>query len=112
MGLLSFLRSLKESSPAAVHERVDAIHRRISALDAAEAEAAVRDRVMTAAPFHAVQAPLEHRWSAPEGVSVEVRSLFATYAEIAAGGMQLRREDVGPYARDPRFVRRWRFSLI
>jgi len=105
MGLFSFLRSLKESSPAAVHARVDAVHRRISALSAADAEAEVRDRVTMADPFHAEQAPVQQTWSAPEGVSAEVRSLFATYAVIAAGGMQLRREDVGPYVREPQFVR-------
>jgi len=105
MGILSFLRSLKESSPAAVHARANAVHRRVAALDAAEAEAEVRDRVMMADPFYAEQAPVEQTWSAPEGVSTEVRSLFSTYATIAAGGMQLRREDVGSYLRDPQFVR-------
>ena len=105
MGLFSFLRSLKESSPAAVHARVEAIHRRVSALSAAEAEAEVRDRVMMGDPFHTEQAPVDQTWIAPEGVSTEVRSLFSTYAYISAGGMQLSRSDVGPYSRDPQFVR-------
>src|SRR5215207_2966717 len=105
MGFLSFLRSLKESSPSAVRARVDAIHQRVSTLNAGEAESEVRDRIMMADPFHAEQAPVELPWGAPELLPTEVRSLFLSYSAISVGGMQLRREDVGLYVRDPRFVR-------
>lgn len=105
MGLLAFLRSLRDSSQAAVQTRVDAIHHRVASLDAASAESEVRDAVMMADSFHAEQPSSRSVWTPDADLPATVRSLFRTYERIAAGGMQLRRADVRSYARDSSFIR-------
>jgi hypothetical protein len=105
MGILSFLRSLRETTPAAVTARAEAVHRRVAALSADDAESEVRDRVMMGEPFHATSGLATDTWPGKEELPAAVRSLFSTYQDIAAGGMQLRRIDVQPYARDTSYLR-------
>ena len=105
MGLFSFFRSLRASSPAAVQARVDAVHRRVASLDVASAESEVRDAVMMADPFHAEEPSSRSAWTPDADLPASVRSLFRTYERIAAGGMQLGRADVAVYDRDPSFIR-------
>lgn len=105
MGLLRFLRSLRETAPAAAEARAAAVHQRVAELTADEAEAEVRDCITMGDPFHATAGLSTDAWSGSKDVPAEVRALFGSYQQVAAGGMQLRRLDVRPYSRDQSFIR-------
>ena len=105
MGLVSFFRALRDSSPSAAKARAAATHFRIGQLTIAEAERRARDRILKRDPFRTSEAT-------PSGVEAErlatlpdeLRSLLRTYREIEAGGMRIERTEIGAYNRRPEWV--------
>lgn len=100
MGLLSFLRALRASSPRAVGARLEALTAGVHALPEAEARDAVRRHLAAGDVFRAERSrarPLEERRL--EGAPAAVRELFGEYRLIALGGMRLDRDEVAPWER-------------
>lgn len=106
MGLFGLLRALKQTSPAALAGRVEAVHARVSAMSVDAAEAEVRDCVMMGDPFRATaEPPTTNEAALLHALPSTVQALFTTYRDVEAGGMRLARSDIGVFVRDPAYHR-------
>jgi hypothetical protein len=106
MGLISFFRSLRDTSPSAAQARADAIHLRVSRLSSAEAELQARERILKRDPFRSSDAaPNDVK---PAGFALlpsDLRSLLGQFRQIELGGMQIDRAEIAPYHRHSGWVR-------
>ena len=106
MGLRDFIRSFRDSSPAAVKRRMAEVRERLQAMSVDEARAGVEAVLTRPDHFRVTRVPL-----ADTGVALllslpnETQRLFREIASVEAGGFAVSRESIGPLARDQRFIK-------
>jgi hypothetical protein len=101
MGIMSFLHSLRSSSPKAVQARLDALTHRIHALDDAGAEQAFSRICATETLFRLDRTPLS-----PDEIIMltqlprRTRTFFEEYRGVETNSMRIARQEIGSYKRD------------
>ena len=102
MGLLNFIRRLRNTSPGAVQARLDAATARIHSMPLADAEQAFTEEALSGALFRIDRTPSTTAEASAVGhLPPQARRFFEAYRSVQTNSMQLSRTEVGPHEQAP-----------
>ena len=104
MGLKDWWASLKRSAPAAVQQRLDAVTAEVRAMTPDTLRAFIAQEVASGR-FRAAAATGTVDTPELQPLGPITQQFFSQYKSLASPSMRVATDEVGPLARDPRYVR-------